>query len=65
MDLNLLDYYIWGVLERVIKKATQSNMESLKAAIDETAATMDKAHLINTCKRFYFWVKVDTPAGGG
>jgi hypothetical protein len=47
-----LDYYVWGVLERETNKTHHNSLESLKAAIIESVANMDKAHLIKACQRF-------------
>ncbi|KYM81997.1 hypothetical protein ALC53_07545, partial [Atta colombica] len=33
-DLNLLDYYVWNVVERVINKSRHLNVTSLRTAVE-------------------------------
>ena len=50
-DLNPLDYYVWGVVERETNKHPHITPDSLRAAITIRVMThMD--HLIRACKRF-------------
>lgn len=51
-DLNPLDYYVWGVVEREINKHPHNTISSLKDAITTTMANMNKEHLIRACSRF-------------
>ncbi len=51
-DLNPLDYYVWGVLERDSNKSSHQTVEELKAAIRRAVERMDRTHLINACTRF-------------
>jgi len=51
-DLNPLDYYVWGVVEREINKHPHNTLESLRAAITRVMMHMDEDHLIRACKRF-------------
>jgi len=41
-NLNLMDYYVWSVIERVINKSRHSNVTSLQVAIEAAFANMDK-----------------------
>ncbi|QQP48997.1 Uncharacterized protein FKW44_009499, partial [Caligus rogercresseyi] len=51
-DCNLLDYYVWGVLERESNKRSHINVISLKASIVEAVANMNREHLVNACTKF-------------
>uniref|UniRef100_T1HXZ5 Tc1-like transposase DDE domain-containing protein n=1 Tax=Rhodnius prolixus TaxID=13249 RepID=T1HXZ5_RHOPR len=41
-DLNPLDYYVWSLVERDIKKSRHPNVASLKAAIEAAFADKDR-----------------------
>ncbi|KYN33128.1 hypothetical protein ALC56_12605 [Trachymyrmex septentrionalis] len=51
-DLNLLDYYVWGVVEWETNKHPHNTISSLKDAITTTMINMNKEHLIRGCSRF-------------
>ena len=51
-DLNPLDYYVWGVVEREINKHSHNMLDSLRAAITRVMTHMDENHLIRACKHF-------------
>ena len=51
-DLNPLDYYVWGVVERETNKHPHNTISSLKDAITTTMINMNKEHLIRACSRF-------------
>jgi len=51
-DLNPLDYYVWGVVERETNKHPHNTLDSLRAAITRVMTHMDEDHLIRACKRF-------------
>ncbi|XP_046868909.1 uncharacterized protein LOC124461437 [Drosophila willistoni] len=51
-DLNLLDYYVWGVVERETNKHPHNTISSLKTAINTVMVNMNKDHLIRACNRF-------------
>jgi len=44
-DLNLLDYYIWNVIERVTKKSQHPNVTSLRTIIEAAFVGMDSTIL--------------------
>ena len=48
-DLNSLDYYVWGVVERETNKHPHNTLDSLKAAIIRIMTHMDEDHLIQEC----------------
>ena len=50
-DLNPLDYYVWGVVERETNKHAHNTKDSLKAAIGDIMANINKNHLINARSR--------------
>jgi len=49
-DLNLWDYYVWSVVERITNNFRHSNGMSLRIAIE--AAFADSATLQRACERF-------------
>jgi len=51
-DLNPMDYYVWGVVERVINKLRHPNVTSLQTAIKAAFVNMDKDALQRACQRF-------------
>lgn len=64
-DLNPLDYYVWGVLERETNKRAHNNTDSLRDAIEEATANMNTVHLVNACQRFRARVEAAIQAEGG
>ena len=63
-DLNPMDYYVWGVLERKTNKRAHNSIDSLRDAIEEAAANMNSDHLVNACKRFRARVEAAIQAEG-
>jgi DDE superfamily endonuclease len=51
-DLNPLDYFFWGIVERDTNKHAHSTIDSLKTAIKDTVADINKDHVIRACSRF-------------
>lgn len=64
-DLNPLDYYVWGVVERETNKHAHNTKDSLKAAIGDVMANINKDHLINACSRFRSRIEAVIEAEGG
>ncbi|XP_011069075.1 PREDICTED: uncharacterized protein LOC105154955 [Acromyrmex echinatior] len=68
-DLNLLNYYVWGVVERVTNKFRHLNVTSLrikdKDAIEATFVGMDSAILQHACERFRLRIEVVIQANEG
>lgn len=64
-DLNLLDFYVWSVVERVINKSRHPNLASLRAAIEAAFADMDRDSLKRACERFRPRMEAVIQAGGG
>ena len=52
MDLNPLDYFVWGEVERVSNKNAHHSREVLKRTIQETMEVMDGAVVKRACGRF-------------
>ena len=50
-DVNPMDYYVWGVVEKEANKCLHNNKESLKAPIADVMGNMQEAPLICTCSR--------------
>lgn len=51
-DLNPLDYYVWGVVERDVNKHPHNTKDSLKASIVRVMDNIDEDHLKRACSRF-------------
>lgn len=51
-DLNVLDYYFWGVMEGVVNASAHSNMESLKRTIVQAFDGADRDMLKRACSKF-------------
>ena len=64
-DLTLLDYYVWGVVEREFNKHVHSTVASLRQAIIDSCVKTDRQHLINSCKRFSARIEAVIAADGG
>ena len=52
LDLNPLDYFIWGVLQERVQGTPHPNMESLNAHIAEARGTLDETFIISACRPF-------------
>ncbi|KPU74657.1 uncharacterized protein Dana_GF26712 [Drosophila ananassae] len=64
-DLNPLDYYVWGVLERDTNKYPHNTVASLRTSIAKAMPEMNKDHLIRACKRFRSRIEAVIAANGG
>ena len=64
-DLNPLDYYCWGAVERHSNKRTHPNVESLCNAIIDACTNMDRQHVQNACNRFRSRIEAVIEAEGG
>ena len=51
-DLNPMDYYVWGVVEKETNKRPHSTKESLKATILHVMGILQEEPLILACSRF-------------
>ncbi|KYN09101.1 hypothetical protein ALC57_18788 [Trachymyrmex cornetzi] len=64
-DLNPLDYYVWGVVERVTNKSRHPNVTSLRTATEAAFVSMDSATLQRACERFRQRIEAVIQANGG
>ena len=64
-DLNPMDYYVWGVVEKDTNKHPHSNKESLKAAIVHVMGNTQEEPLIRACSRFRSRIEAVIEAEGG
>lgn len=64
-NLNPLDYYVWGVVERETNKQPHNTIDSLKTAITRTMIYMNKGQLINACQSFRKCIEAVIGAKGG
>ena len=51
-DLNPLDFFVWGVVERVNNKHLHNRMDSLRQAIAAAMENLNSDHVIAACSRF-------------
>ncbi|KYN10983.1 hypothetical protein ALC57_16867 [Trachymyrmex cornetzi] len=63
-NLNPLDYYVWGVVERVTNKSRHPNVTSLRTAIEAAFIGMDSATLQHACERFRQRIEAVIQANG-
>ena len=64
-DLNPLDYFVWGVIERESNLHPHNTKDPLKAAVVEAMTNMCQAHVIQACNRFRSRVEAVLQAEGG
>ena len=64
-DLNPLDYYVWGVVERDVNKHPHNTKDSLKASIVRVMQDIDEDHLKLACQRFRSRIEAVIDAEGG
>ena len=51
-DLNLMDYFVWGVIEREVNKKFHENTDSLRAAFVREMTDINSVHVKRTCAAF-------------
>ena len=51
-DLNPLDYFIWGIVERVSNKKPHNSLDSLRQAVRAAMENLSGDHVIAACSRF-------------
>ena len=51
-DCNPLDYFVWGVLERIVNSRAYNTKQELREAIHTAMTTMDKKELAKACAAF-------------
>lgn len=64
-DLNPLDYYIWGVIEREANKELHNTKDSLKDTTAHLMGNISKEHLLRLCSHFRSKVESVIAAYGG
>lgn len=64
-DLNPLDYYVWGVIEKEVNEHFHNTLDSLKATILSVMSNMSHEHLVTACRRFRSRVEAVIKADGG
>ena len=64
-DLNPLDYFVWGEVERVSNKNAHHSREALKRTIQETMEVMDRTVVKRACGRFRSRLERMVAAEGG
>ncbi|QQP48772.1 Transposable element tcb1 transposase [Caligus rogercresseyi] len=63
-DLNLCDYYLWGILERDTNKRAYNTVDSLKAAIIQAVANLSREQVAHAVGRFRHRVEAVIVKGG-
>ena len=64
-DCNPLDYFFWGVVETKTNKYAHNTLDSLRAAIVEEFANMNKDVVAKACGRFRHRLEMVVAAEGG
>jgi inhibitor of nuclear factor kappa-B kinase subunit alpha len=64
-DLNPLDYYVWGVVERDTNQHRHNTLGSLREAVVASMANINQDHLVRACQRFRSRVEAVIRADGG
>uniref|UniRef100_A0A0K2TXZ6 Uncharacterized protein n=1 Tax=Lepeophtheirus salmonis TaxID=72036 RepID=A0A0K2TXZ6_LEPSM len=65
LDLNPLDFAVWGTLERETNRTSHLNVDSLKAAIVKEWNNLYEKFIINFSKDFRCLVEAVIAAEGG
>ncbi len=63
-DCNPLDYYVWSVCERDVKRSPHNTATSLKAKITEVMANLPRDTLAKACRKFRQRIEAVVEAGG-
>ena len=64
-DLNVLDYYLWGVLQQQVNKSSHSSIDSLKRTIKRELKKIPKDDVVAACKKFHSRIEAVIRADGG
>ena len=64
-DINQMEYYVWGVVERDSNRQPHNTVGALRAAVVDAMANIPKTHLITACRRFRQRVEDIIVADGG
>ena len=64
-DCNPLDYFFWGVIEAKTNKHAHNTVDSLKGAIMEAFATINKDMVAKACGSFRSRLEKVVAAAGG
>ena len=64
-DLNPMDYYVWGVVQKETNKRPHSTKESLKATILHVMGSLQEEPLIRACSWFRNRLEAVIEAEGG
>ena len=64
-DCNLLDYFVWGILENEVNSRPYNNKEALKAAIRNAMVNMDRNGAAKACSSFGSRLEKVMAADGG
>lgn len=64
-DLNPLDFFVWGVIERDSNKSRHANRDSLAIAIQNAFANLDPSILAKACSRFRPRIEAVLEVNGG
>ena len=64
-DLNPIDFYVWGVVERQTNRRPHPNRDSLKSAISEEMKHMSQERVIRACSLLRGCLEAVIEAEGG
>lgn len=64
-DLNPLDYFVWGEVERVSNRIPHNSLDSLRQAVSAAMVNLNNAHVISACSRFRHRIEAVIQENGG
>jgi len=63
-DCNSLDYFMWGTVDREVKKQPHFTLASVRTKISEVMTDKNREVVIRACKKFCLWIKAVVEKGG-
>jgi hypothetical protein len=64
-DLNVLDYFVWGVVQSKVNASPKASVAMLQSSIQQEFRKIDKSDLLEACRRFRARVEDVIKAKGG
>lgn len=64
-DLNVLDYFMWGVVQSKVNVSPKASVAALKSSIKQEFRKIDKDDLVAACHRFRARIEAVIEAKGG
>lgn len=64
-DLNVLDFFTWGVVQAKVNESPKASVAQLKSAIRREFRKINKSDLVCACRRFRHRIELIIEADGG